>query len=100
MQNVHGFQETNEPEKLCCETQKDNRDRSRGNKELQKSQPSHPEERGEEQLEKLGTIREGEQKLNAATTIEEETVIQQQMNQIHKVKEESESMYYQVTNRN
>jgi hypothetical protein len=33
MQNVHGCQETNEPEKLYYETQKNNGDRSRRNKE-------------------------------------------------------------------
>jgi hypothetical protein len=66
MQNVRGCQETNEPEKLYYETQKDNWDRSQGEikKELQKSQPSHLEERGEEQLERLGTIREDERKPN------------------------------------
>jgi hypothetical protein len=39
-------------------------------KELQKRQPSHLEERGE-RLEQFGTIREGEQKPNAATAAEE-----------------------------
>ena len=33
MQNVHGYQESNEPEKLYYEIQKDNGDESRGNKE-------------------------------------------------------------------
>ena len=33
MQNLYGCQETNEPEKLYYETQKDNGDGSRGNKE-------------------------------------------------------------------
>jgi transcriptional/translational regulatory protein YebC/TACO1 len=90
-------QKTNEPEKLHYETQNDNRDRSRGNKEgTTKIQPSHLEERGEEWLEQLGAIREGEQKLNATTT-EEEMEIQQQRNQIHKVKEKIESTYYQAT---
>jgi hypothetical protein len=63
-------------------------------KELQKSQPSHLEER--EQLEQLGTIGEDEQKLNATTTTEEEVEIHQQRNQIHKLKEKIESTYYQI----
>jgi len=33
MQYVHGYQETNEPEKLYYEIQKDNGDVNRGNKE-------------------------------------------------------------------
>jgi len=42
MQNVDGCQETNEPEKLYYETQKDNGDGSRGNTEgtARKSQKS------------------------------------------------------------
>jgi hypothetical protein len=45
----------------------------------------------------LGSIREDEQKPNAATTTEGETKIQQQRNQIHKVKYKTQSTYYQVT---
>jgi len=60
-------------------------------RELQESQRRHLEEREEEQLEHLGTIRDGEQKPDAASTIEEETEIQQQRNQIHKLKEKIES---------
>ena len=33
MQNVYGWEETNKPEKLYYETQKDNGNGSRGNKE-------------------------------------------------------------------
>ena len=65
-------------------------------RELQESQRSHLEER-EEHLEHSGTIREGEQKPDAASTTEEETEIHQQRNQIHKLKEKIESAYYQVT---
>jgi len=66
-------------------------------RELQESQRSHLEEREEEKLELSGTIRDGEQKPNAAFTTEEETEIHQQRNQIHKLKEKIESAYYQVT---
>jgi len=59
--------------------------------ELQKSQRSHLEEREEEQLEHSGTVRDGEQKLNAASTTEEEMQIHQQRNQIHKLEEKIES---------
>jgi len=45
-------------------------------RELQESQRSHLEER-EEQLEHSGTIREGEQKPDAASTTEEESEIHQ-----------------------
>jgi len=57
-------------------------------RELQESQRSHQEEREEEEeeeeLEHSWTIRDGEQKLDAASTTEEETEIYQQRNQIHK----------------
>jgi len=56
-------------------------------RELQESQRNHLEEREEEKLEHSGTIRDGEQKLNAASATEEETEIHQQRNQIHKLKE-------------
>ena len=42
-------------------------------RELQESQRSHLEEREEEMLENQGTVKEGEQKQNAASTTEEET---------------------------
>jgi len=48
MENVHGYQETNEPEKLYYETKKDNEEMKR---ELQESQRSHLEEREKEKLE-------------------------------------------------
>lgn len=67
-------------------------------RELQESKRRHLEEREEEQLEHSGTIRDGEQKLDAASTTEEEMEIHQ--NQICKLKEKIESTYYQVTNRN
>ena len=43
----------------------------------------------EEQLEHSGTIRDGEQKPDAAFTTEEETEIQRQWNQIYKLKEKN-----------
>jgi hypothetical protein len=49
-------------------------------RELQESQRSHLEEREEVQLEHSGTMRDGEQKPNAAFTTEEETEIHQQRN--------------------
>jgi len=55
--------------------------------ELQESQRSHLEEREEEELEHTGTIRDGEQKSDAASTTEEETKIHQQRNKIYKLKE-------------
>jgi len=66
-------------------------------RELQESQRNHLEEREEEELEHSGTIRDGEQKLDAASTTEEEMAIHQQGNQIHKLKENVEGTYYQVT---
>ena len=47
-------------------------------REVQESQRCHLEEREEEKLEHLGTIRNCEQKPNAASTTEEETEIHQQ----------------------
>jgi len=55
-------------------------------RELQESHRSHLEER-EEELEHSGTIRDGEQKPDAASTKGEETEIHQQRNQIYKLKE-------------
>jgi len=89
MQYVHGCQETNEPEKLHYETQKDNGDGSRGNKEGTARKRSHLEESEEEKLENSVTITDGEQKPNAASTTEEETEIYQQKNQIYKLKEKN-----------
>jgi hypothetical protein len=66
-------------------------------KELQANQRSHLEEGEEEELEYLGTIRDREQKPNTAFTIVEETGIHQQRDQIYKLKEKIESIYYQVT---
>ena len=54
--------------------------------ELQESQRSHLEEREEEKLENSGTIRDGEQKPNSASTTEKGTEIYQQKNQIYKLK--------------
>ena len=85
MQNVHGCQETNEPERLYYETQKDNRDGSRGNKEgtVRKSEKS-PRRKRRRRASVHHPIRDGEQKPDAASTTEEETEIQQQRNQIYK----------------
>jgi hypothetical protein len=94
MQNVHGCQETNEPEKLYYETQKDNGDGSRGNKEGTARKRRHLEEREEEDLEHTGTIRDDEQKPNAASTIEEETEAHQQRNQIQKLKKKKKLRAY------
>jgi len=66
-------------------------------RELQESQRSHLGEREEEELEHSGTVKNGEQKLDAAFTIEEITEIYKQRNQIHKLKDKIESTYYQVT---
>jgi len=82
---------------------KGNEDGSRGNKEgtarknERKKERSHLEEREEEKLEHSGTVKDGEQKSNAASTTEEEPETHQQRNQIHKLKEKIESTYYQVT---
>jgi len=66
-------------------------------RELQESQRSRLEEREEEELEHSGTIRDGEQKADAASTTEEETEIHQQRNQIYKLKEKFGSTFYKVT---
>jgi len=66
-------------------------------RELQERQGSHLEEREEEKQENLGTKRDDEQKPNAAFTKEEEMEIHQQREQIYKLKEKIERMYYQVT---
>jgi len=66
-------------------------------KELQASQRSHLEEREEEELEHPGTIKDVERKLNAAFTTEEEMEIHQQRDQTYKLKEKTESTYYQAT---
>jgi hypothetical protein len=66
-------------------------------REVQESQGSHPRQREEERLELSGTIIDGEQKPNAASTTEEETEIHQQRDQAHKLKEKIESVCYQVT---
>ena len=56
-------------------------------KELQTNQRSHLEERGKEELEHPGTIRDREQKPNTAFTTEEQTEIHQQRDQTYKLKE-------------
>jgi len=56
MQNVHGCQETNEPEKFYYETQKDNGDGSRGNNKgtARKSEKSPIRKRRRKKARKLG----------------------------------------------
>ena len=63
-------------------------------KELQANQRSNLEERGEEELQHPGTIRDREQKPNTAFKTEEETEIHQQRGQIYKLKEKLESTHY------
>ena len=58
-------------------------------RELQESQRSHLEERKEEKQEHLGTIRDDEQKLNAAFTTDKEMEIHQQREQIYKLKKKN-----------
>jgi len=59
-------------------------------RELQESQRSYLEEREEEEdLEHLDTIRDVEQKPDTASTTEEEPEINQQRNQIYKLKEKN-----------
>ena len=58
-------------------------------KELQTNQ-NHLEEREEEELEHPGTIKDREQKPNAAFTTEEEKEIHQQRDQTYKLKEKIE----------
>jgi hypothetical protein len=66
-------------------------------RELQESQRIHLEETEEEKQEHLGTIRDDEQKPNAAFTTGKEMEIYQQREQIYKLKEKIECAYYQVT---
>jgi len=63
---------------------------------LQTNQRSHLEEMEEEELERPGTTREGEEKPKAAFTTEEETEIHNQKDQTNKLKK-NESTSYQVT---
>ena len=62
---------------------------------LQTNQRSHLEEMEEEELERPGTTREGEEKPKAAFTTEEETEIHNQKDQTNKLKKKG--TYYQVT---
>jgi hypothetical protein len=66
-------------------------------RELQASQRSHHEERGEEALEHPGTMGVGEQPPNIVLTTKEKTEINQ--HQIHNLRRKMESTYYQVTQR-
>jgi beta-lactam-binding protein with PASTA domain len=98
MQNVHGCQETIETKNYIMKHKKiTEMEVEEMKRELQGSQSGHLEEREEEKLEHSGTIRDGEKKSNTASTTEEETETHQQRDQIHKLKEKIESMYYQVT---
>jgi len=63
----------------------------------QESQRNRLEEREEEQFEHSCTIRDGEQKPEAASTTEEEKEIHQRRNRIYELKGKIESTYYQVT---
>jgi hypothetical protein len=65
-------------------------------REIQASQRSYLEER-EEKLEHPDTIKDGEEKPSAVFTTEEEMEIHQHRDQIHKLREKTESTYYQVT---
>jgi hypothetical protein len=64
---------------------------------MQASQRSQLAEREEEKLVHMGTIKDDEHKLNAVSTTQEETESQQHMDQINKLGEKIESVYYQVT---
>jgi hypothetical protein len=66
-------------------------------RELQASQRSHQEERGEEKLEHPGTMGDGENQPNAVFTTEEETEINQHRDQIYNLRRKIGSTYYQVT---
>jgi hypothetical protein len=66
-------------------------------RELQASQRSHQEERGEEELEHLDTMGDGEQQPSAVFMTEEETEIRQRRYQIYNIRRKIESTYYQVT---
>jgi hypothetical protein len=66
-------------------------------REMQSSQRSYLEEREEEKLEHPSSIKDEEQNPSTVFTTEEETEIHQHRNQIHKLREKTESTYYQVT---
>jgi hypothetical protein len=66
-------------------------------REIQTSQRSQPAEREEEALVHTGTIKDDECKPNAVTTTGEEMETQQHRDQINKLREKTESTYYQVT---
>jgi hypothetical protein len=66
-------------------------------REVQTSQRSQPAEREEEMLVHKGTIKDDEHKPNAVTTTGEEMEIHHHRDQINKLREKIESMYYQVT---
>jgi len=62
--------------------------------ELQEIQRSHLVEREEEKLDHSGTISDVEKKPDAAHTTGEEKEILQQRNEIYKLKEKFERIYY------
>jgi hypothetical protein len=98
MQNVHGCQETNEPEKFIMKHKKImEMEIEEIKREMQASQRSYLEDRKEEKLEHPGATQNGEQKPSTVFTTEEETEIHQHRDQIHKLRETIESTYYQVT---
>ena len=66
-------------------------------REMQTSQRSHLEGTKEETLVHTDTIKDDKHKLNAVTTTGEETETQQHRDQITKLREKIESVYYQVT---
>jgi hypothetical protein len=66
-------------------------------RELQASQRSHQEQKGKGELEHLGTMGDGEQQPSAVFTTEEEMEIHQHREQINKLRRNTESTYYQVT---
>jgi hypothetical protein len=66
-------------------------------REMQASQRSYQEEREEEKLEHPDAIKDGEQKPKAVFTTEEGIEIHQHRDQNQKLREKTESMYYQVT---
>ena len=65
--------------------------------EMQASQRSQRTDRKEGKLVLMGSIRDDEYKPNAVTTTKEETGSQQQRDQINKLREKLECMYYQMT---
>ena len=85
--------------KNCIMKHKKITDKIRRDKErtARKSGKSHRRKREEEKQEHLGITKDDEQKPNAAFTMEEVVKIHQQREQIYKLKEKSERMYYQVT---